>query len=421
MSFQRSSQHTALALGTLAALTAHALTIAPTFLIPNWTNRGMGLAAAGALAGAPALGMMFALVPWGWVIDRHGERIPSVLGFVAAAAAYVAASSVAEYRQLWVFLFLGGAAAASVNTASGRLVASHFPASQRGKAMGIRQTAQPLGNALAAVLLPPLADWVGPGRALLAPALLCGCVGCLCLLLFPDQVPHPAEQRAVQLNNPYKDRARYLQRIHLSGVLLTVPQAIVWTFMFAWLRSEQGWAPVDAGLVVAGTQLLSALGRVLAGRWSDVTGSRTTPIRQIAISVAVCMVILAGANAAGLKLAIPCIVALAILSVADNGLTVTAVVEYAGTRYSGRALGVQSMGHLLIGSVSGPVFGAVIAEAGYPTMFGTAALAPLVAVLAIPSLPASRSWKAERGDQPGEDPQPGPVSDAMPARREENS
>ncbi|SON63867.1 putative MFS-type transporter [Mycobacterium simulans] len=399
MSLRCSSRHAALALGTLAALTAHTLTIAPTFLIPTWTNHGMGLAAAGGLAGAPALGMMFALVPWGWVIDKHGERIPSVLGFIVAASAYAVASSVAEYRQLWLLLFLGGAAAASVNTATGRLVAGHFPASQRGKAMGVRQTAQPLGNALAAVLLPPLADSVGPGRALLAPAFICGCVGCLCPL-FPDPVQQPVGQNSVQPKNPYKDGSKYLQRIHLSGMLLTVPQAIVWTFMFAWIRSDQGWAAVDAGLLVAATQLVSALGRVVAGRWSDVTGSRTTPIRQIAISVTVCVVILASAEAAGLKLAIPCIVALAILSVADNGLTVTAVVEYAGPRYSGRALGVQSMGQLLIGSLSGPVFGAVIAAAGYPIMFGIAALAPVAAVFAIPSLPVIRSWKAERGDHP---------------------
>lgn len=404
MSLRPSSKHTALALGTLGALTAHVLTIAPTFLIPTWTNHGMGLAAAGGLAGAPALGMMFALVPWGWVIDRHGERIPSVLGFVVAAASYAVASSVAEYRQLWFFLFLGGAAAASVNTASGRLVAGHFPASQRGNAMGVRQTAQPLGNAVAAVLLPSLADWVGPARALLAPALLCGCFGCLCLLCFPDQIQQLPGQSTAEPKNPYKDGSKYLQRIHLSGMLLTVPQAIVWTFMFAWLRSEQGWAPMDAGLLVAATQLLSAIGRVVAGRWSDATGSRSTPIRQIAISVAVCLVLLASAEAAGLKLAIPCIVALAILSVADNGLTVTAVVEYAGPRYSGRALGVQSMGQLLIGSLSGPVFGAVIAEAGYPTMFGTAALAPLAAIIAVPSLRGNRRWKAEWGDQSKEDP-----------------
>jgi len=42
-------------------------------------------------------------------------------------------------------LLLGGMAAASSNSASGRLVVGWFPPEQRGLVMGIRQTAQPLG------------------------------------------------------------------------------------------------------------------------------------------------------------------------------------------------------------------------------------------------------------------------------------
>jgi hypothetical protein len=86
---------------------------------------------------------------------------------------------------------------------------------------------------------------------------------------------------------------------------------------------------------------------------------------------------------------VPCIVALAILSVADNGLAFTAIVEYAETCYSGPALGIQNTGQLLVGSLSGPAFGAMIAATGYPTMFGITALAPLAAVLTIPGLRAA--------------------------------
>ena len=51
---------------------------------------------------------------------------------------------------------LAGAAGASVYAASGRLILGWFAASQRGLAMGIRQSAQPLGVAVAAVTLPTL-------------------------------------------------------------------------------------------------------------------------------------------------------------------------------------------------------------------------------------------------------------------------
>lgn len=380
----------AVVLGTIAALSAHTLTIAPTFLIPTWTTHGLGLAAAGWLAGAPALGMVLGLVPWGWLIDKRGERSSIVAGLIVAAAADAGASYLAGYRQLWALLLVGGVAAASVNTASSRLVAGYFPAARRGRVMGIRQAAQPLGTALAAILVPGIADSCGPGCALLGPAFLCGGVGVASLLLVRDPGRLLPGTQAPQVRSPYRDASRFLLRIHLVGMLLAVPQALVWTFMFAWLCSEQSWATVDASLLVVATQLLSAVGRVAAGHWSDAAGSRTTPIRHIATSVAMVLVLLGIAAAAGLRLAVPCIVALGVLSVADNGLTVTAVVEYAGMRYSGRALGVQSMGQLLVGAFSGPVFGAVIAAAGYPAMFAMAAIAPFAATFAVPGWPANR-------------------------------
>jgi sugar phosphate permease len=54
-------------------------------------------------------------------------------------------------------LTLAGAAGASVNAASGRAVMSWFAPAQRGFALGIRQTAVPLGGAAAALFLPPAA------------------------------------------------------------------------------------------------------------------------------------------------------------------------------------------------------------------------------------------------------------------------
>jgi DMSO/TMAO reductase YedYZ molybdopterin-dependent catalytic subunit len=56
-----------------------------------------------------------------------------------------------------VLLFLGGMAAASTITASGRLVTGSFAPHQRALAMGIRQTAQPLGIGMGAMVLPELA------------------------------------------------------------------------------------------------------------------------------------------------------------------------------------------------------------------------------------------------------------------------
>ena len=129
------------------------------FLIPSLeARRGIPLTEAGLLSSMPSWGMVVTLILWGCVVDRVGERTVLMAGSaLTAAAAYAAASA---HSMVWVgiYLFLGGMAAASCNTAGGRLVAAWFPPRQRGLAMGIRQTAQPLGIALGALVIPELAQ-----------------------------------------------------------------------------------------------------------------------------------------------------------------------------------------------------------------------------------------------------------------------
>ena len=103
------------------------------------------------------------------MVDRVGERIVLALGSALTAAAAFAAASVDSLVAVGAFLFLGGMAAASSNSASGRLVVGWFPPERRGLVMGIRQTAQPLGVALGALVIPRLAESHGVSAALLFP------------------------------------------------------------------------------------------------------------------------------------------------------------------------------------------------------------------------------------------------------------
>ena len=69
----------------------------------------------------------------------------------------LAAAPGAGMAALGACLVVAGAAGASVYAASGRLILGWFAAHERGLAMGIRQSAQPLGVAVAALALPSLA------------------------------------------------------------------------------------------------------------------------------------------------------------------------------------------------------------------------------------------------------------------------
>ena len=276
-----------LALGLFATLCANVFINGVAFLIPTLhTDRGLDLARAGLVSAMPAFGMVLTLIAWGYIVDRLGERLVLSLGSGLTAAAALAAALSQSLVAVSVFLFLGGMAAASSNSASGRLVVGWFEPRQRGLAMGIRQTAQPLGVGLGALVIPRLAETHGAGVALLFPAGVCAAAAVICAVGVQDPPRPPrADATAEQLANPYRGSST-LVRIHLVSVLLVVPQCVVWTFTLVWLMTANGWTAGSAGALVTVAQVLGALGRIGAGVWSDRVGSRLRPIRVIAAAAA---------------------------------------------------------------------------------------------------------------------------------------
>src|SRR5262249_57222104 len=75
-----------LAASTLAQASTAVMVHGPAFLIAALHEQlGLSLAEAGLVAAAPMVGVMVALVPWGIVTDRRGERVVLLTGLVGAA------------------------------------------------------------------------------------------------------------------------------------------------------------------------------------------------------------------------------------------------------------------------------------------------------------------------------------------------
>ncbi|MBF6185311.1 MULTISPECIES: MFS transporter [Nocardia] len=391
-----------LALGVFAQSASAVFVHGTPFLLPALTNRGMALPTAGVLVAMPTVGLVCTLIAWGYVVDRIGERKVLVAGplvmFVAGAAAAVTTHDFA----LGALLFVGGVGAASTNGASGRVIVGWFPPHRRGLAMGIRQTAQPLGVGIAALTIPPVAEHHGVAAAVLVPAVMAGVAALACLVAIIDP-PRP-KGAAADRDNPYRGDAT-LWRIHGVSVLLAVPQGVVWTFALLWLHRDIGWSLPVAGAVVTATQILGALGRIGAGAWSDRVGSRLRPLRQIAVAAALCM---AGLGVTAWTqwwwLAIGLLFAASVITVSDNGLAFTAVAEIAGPYWSGRGLGMQNTGQNLAMAAIPPVFGALVTVGGFPAAYLVTAA---VAAMAVPLVPADPKAHRENGSAAGVRPRAG--------------
>ncbi|SMG26756.1 MFS transporter [Agreia pratensis] len=394
-----------LALGVAAQAAGTLFINTPAFLILLLhTQRGLTLAEAGLLAATPTVGMVLTLFAWGALVDRIGERWVIAVGLAVTALAAFAAMAVDGYVAIGAFLLVGGMAAASTNSASGSLVVRWFPSNRRGLAMGIRQMAVPLGVTIAAVSVPVAAESGGVPLALLVPGLIAAVFALACGVGIRTAPPGASDARptsapaattpgpaapVTRAANPYRGSA-FLWRIHAVSVLLVVPQFTVSTFGLVWLVTELGWKSLAAGVLVGVAQFVGAIGRILVGVWSDRLGSRVRPLRWVALSAGLVMLLLALSDAASWGAAAVVFVIATVVVVADNGLAFTSVAETAGPAWSGRALGVQNTGQYVAASIVGPAVGALIGLVGYPLAFVAVALFPAAAIALVPRISEER-------------------------------
>lgn len=358
----------------------------PAFLIPVLHDRlGLSLAEAGLVASAPLAGMMIALLGWGMVVDRRGERFALLSGLGLATVACGAAATVGGVVATGAALLVAGMGSAATAAATGRTVVGWFPAGRRGLAMGIRQMAQPLGVGLGAATIAVIAEAHGIGTALWVPTVGTA-LGALLVALIVLDPPRPAAT-AERTASPYRSDT-FLLRLHVASVLLIVPQFLVWTFALTWLIDDLGWAAGIAGTAVLVSQLLGAAARVGSGWVSDRVGSRMRPMRWVALGAAATMLALGAAAALpGTVAAAGAVLLMGLASavtVADNGLAFTAVAERAGPYWSGRALAVQNTAQHVVAAMVPPVAGVVIALWGYGAAFALCAALPLVAARVTP-------------------------------------
>src|ERR687895_1090327 len=371
----------ALAVGSGAMTAGCAFQFGLPYLIPALRADGLSLEQAGVLVACPMAGLMCTLIAWGVVADRWGERLALSAGLAVAGVALLAAAGTQGVLARGACLVVAGAGGASVHAASGRLILGWFAAHERGLAMGARQTAQPLGVAVAALLLPPLAMG-GLGAPLTALATGCLLMSALVVLFIRDP-GHVAHQgRTGRVGAPY--RTPVLYRIHAASALLVVPQFAVAAFALVYLVDAHGWDAATAGRMLAAVQVGGALARLSAGAWSDRVASRLRPMRLLAgLTCAVLLALSIGAYAES-GAAVGVLLIAGIVTVSTNGLAYTAIAEYAGRSWAGRALGVQNTGQNLFAAATPPLLAYVVSGGGYPAAFAAVVAFPLLAAALIP-------------------------------------
>jgi MFS family permease len=342
----------------------------------------LSLEGVGVVLASVNLGVLATVLPWGILADRVGERAVIAVGLGSASVAVVAAALANGVVALSVALFAAGALGACVQAASGRAVMGWFPPSQRGLALGIRQTGVPLGGAIAALILPVCLSLGGLRAALavLAGALLIAAAAGAVWLRDPERPPAPGHAERPPLADP-----RIWRLCWASGLLYVALGSLI-GFAVLFLHSDRGVSTQVAAAMLALVQVIGAALRLVAGRWSDRVGTRLGPLRRLGIALAVASAVVAVLVSAPLVVLVPAIVVAGSLSQSWNGLSFTVAAELAGYARSGAALGLQQAS-LSLSSVITPVgFAAIVAATSWGVGFGVAAAAALAGTVALRGL-----------------------------------
>jgi len=334
-------------------------------------------------------------IPAGKVVDRVGERMVLGYGTIASGVLVLGFYGVANYMGLLGYLFVIGFMTSTLVPAGGKAVIGWFNRNERGTAMGLRQMAVPLGGAVAAATLPPLAILYGWRFALTAAGIFSIVIGVIALRFYKE--PAAAGPGRTGSQNPGIRTVlmrKGIRALLLYSVILSVAQWFYLTFLMLYLTENLHLSIVVGANLLATGQTFGAGGRVFWGLVSDrFFDGRRRPVLFLVGGFAFVMSILCSLLSAQTPLWVITlsVIFLGLTFQGSNGLTHTLATELAGSQMAGLAVGItNSCGFIGVMTLT-PLFGLLIDWSGSYSIgwLGVASLI-LIAVLAL-------AWIREEG------------------------
>lgn len=377
----------------------------PTTAIWLRSSYHLGSTQLGVALGAMGLGIACSELPWGMATDRFGDRPVLLTGLLGSMLALLTmmlwltpGSSIPSLAMLATGLTLTGLLIGSVNGASGRAVMRWFGAGERGFAMSIRQTAVPLGGAIGALLLPPLASRLGFGAVFGALAACCALSAFLTWRWMHEPVftaeaanaPQNASTGPIAIEPASPFANRRLWRLVAAIGLLCVPQFAVLTYATVFLHDHGHLGLASITLVMVALQAGAMVTRIWSGKYTDRHANRPAYLRASTLIALALFLLLAAVTASGAPdwLLMSAVVLAGIGVSAWHGVAYTELAVQAGSSSAGTALGMANTA-VFIGFFCTPVLIAQLLDVG--VWWWVWAAAGLVALATRPLFSASPS------------------------------
>jgi MFS family permease len=305
-----------------------------------------------------------------------------LVGTAVGTAALVAAAFAGSGEALFVALLVFGLGSAVVPVAGAGALFAAYPPARRGWALGVRQTAVPLGGTVAALAYPGLHALGGPELAFLASAVAVCVTGVAFAVVAGDDRRAPG----TRVTRPFRTilEAPGLRRLLLVAACYIVVLQALLTYVVPAMR-DAGHSEVSAGVAYFAINVAAMVARIAWGRIAD----RDDGSRRVRTLVEVGLV--AAVGAVGFAVALhgptPFVIGIAVVfglgALGWNALVYVSAGERVDPALAGRSVAVAATVVFVLSGLVTPALGALADVAGWDALWiATAATAALGAALA---------------------------------------
>jgi len=333
---------------------------------------GLSTAGLGALLSATSLGTAVAVLGCGRMSDRWDERHVSAVGLLGMSASLLVVAFVNTAELAIAILLVVGLFAAAPTVAIVKGLARGVPVQRLGLALGIRQSAVPLGGVVAGVLLPALVLDYGVRGALAALA-ACLAVAALAVEVRITRSPRePVDTPRVAGRTPARTW-RSVAPVICAAMLYVFTQTGLLALLVVYLVDELGWALTRAAAAYAGMMAAAVVVRIAVGSLSDTLGQRRWAL-FVGIGGSTVALLTGCALSAGRPAVAPLLLAATLLSMSWNSLAFTMCTERVPLHRLGSVQGVLNCALFTAGGLSPAALALVAVGISWPAAWGLAAL-----------------------------------------------
>lgn len=341
---------------------------------------GLSLFELGAVLGAGLLGAGVALVPAGIAVDRFGARRALVAGTIVTVGGLLAASAATTKGALYLALLVFGLGSAVVTVGGAGALFHVYPPARRGWALGVRQTAVPLGGTIGAVGFPLLEAAGGVRLTLLVTTTAVGITG----LAFAVVVRSNSRAVATRVSRPFRTIWRapgMLRLLAVAACYIVVLQALL-AFVVPAVRAA-GYTTLVASVAYFAINVAAMAARIAWGKLADrdAGARRSRTLVEVGLVAVGGALLFAGALHVGPVATIAAAVLFGVGALGWNAIVYVSAGERAEPALATRSVAVAATVVFVLSGVATPALGALVDAVGWDALWIAAACTAAAGVL----------------------------------------